>query len=180
MIARARTGALVPLMLLAGCQAVPPPEATAPPPQPPMAPPPAPALQSSLGWEEAPVAAGSWHYAPAGRTRAAAFGLGGNDDRVVIACEAGTRQIALLVVGAENQPARPITIRTSFGALSWSGSAAPADGPIGLRVTRPASDPALDQIAYSRGRVSIEVAGSARLIVPVQAEISRVIEDCRN
>lgn len=145
---------------------------------------PTPTIQSNLGWEEAPVAAGNWRYVPRGRVPAASFGVGENDDRIVIACPADTRRISLLVIGAQAQAQanQPVMVRTSFGALSWSGTAAPAAsyGPAGLLITRPATDPGLDQIAYSRGRISIEVPGSARLIVPVWAEISRVIEDCRN
>jgi len=37
----------------------------------------------------------------------------------------------------------------------------------------------LDQIAYSRGRFAIEIAGLEPLIVPAWPEVGRVIEDCR-
>jgi len=70
-----------------------------------------------------------------------------------------------------------LTIRTSYGALQWAADAPVRTG--GMSVTRPANDPGFDWIAYSRGRVSLETAGAPRLIVPVWAELVRVIEDCR-
>ena len=69
-----------------------------------------------------------------------------------------------------------MTIRTTTGALQWPSVA----GTSGPSVTRPASDPGFDWIAFSRGRIAIEADGMSRLIAPVWAEISRVIEDCRN
>ena len=43
----------------------------------------------------------------------------------------------------------------------------------------PARDPALDAIAFSRGRFALETAGLATLYLPSWPEISRVVEDCR-
>jgi hypothetical protein len=42
-----------------------------------------------------------------------------------------------------------------------------------------ATDPLLDAIAFSRGRVTLEQAGLAPLVVPPYAEVARTIEDCR-
>lgn len=42
-----------------------------------------------------------------------------------------------------------------------------------------ASDPLLDAMAITKGRVSIGVEGMRTLYVPAWVEISRVIEDCR-
>ncbi len=182
MIARSRAGALAALVLLAGCQAVPPPRATpAPPPAPPTPTPiPMPVTQSNLSWEEAPVVAGAWVYASGERQKAASFTIGGTEDRVSIGCDVATRQVRLTMGAGSLESSRTVTIRTSFGALSRSGLPPIGQSAASLVVTFPANDPALDQIAYSRGRISIEVPGSRRLILPVWAEISRVIEDCRN
>jgi len=100
---------------------------------------------------------------------------------VTLVCRTASRQIELGVHGV-SPAARALTVRTSFGVLNWPGAIThpPADGPAILRVTRPVNDPGFDWIAYSRGRASVEVDGAQRLIVPVWAEISRVVEDCRN
>jgi hypothetical protein len=42
-----------------------------------------------------------------------------------------------------------------------------------------ARDPLLDQIAFSRGRFTIEAPGAAMLVIPAWPEAARVIEDCR-
>ena len=42
-----------------------------------------------------------------------------------------------------------------------------------------ARDPALDAVAFSRGRFALETAGLVTLYLPSWPELSRVIEDCR-
>jgi len=37
----------------------------------------------------------------------------------------------------------------------------------------------LDAIAFSRGRFSVEAAGTARLVIPAWPEAARVVEACR-
>jgi hypothetical protein len=49
----------------------------------------------------------------------------------------------------------------------------PATGILG------AQDRLLDAIAFSRGRFSVEIAGTPRLILPSWPEPARAIEDCR-
>jgi hypothetical protein len=72
-----------------------------------------------------------------------------------------------------------MTVRTSAGNFTWRALGVTDERPAEATVTLPASDRALDAIAYSRGRISVEAPGAARLILPVWAEVSRVIEDCR-
>jgi hypothetical protein len=90
-----------------------------------------------------------------------------------------TRQITLSISasGATGTPV-PVSIRTTSGILAWSGAGNAADNQF-VVITRPATDPGFNWIAYSRGRISVEARGTARLILPVWAEVSRVIEDCR-
>jgi hypothetical protein len=75
--------------------------------------------------------------------------------------------------------ARMMTVRTTFGLLQWPASPAAGTGGLGLGATRAANDPGLDQIAFSRGRFTIELPGTAPLVLPTWAEPARVIEDCR-
>ena len=42
------------------------------------------------------------------------------------------------------------------------------------------ADPTLDALAFSRGRIAIEVDGAQNIAIPVWSEIGRVVEDCRS
>jgi hypothetical protein len=178
-IIQSRVTALAAFVLLAGCQAVPRPAAPPPPPPPAPTPTPTPAPQPTLSWDVAPVLPGDWSYGVRSNLPTATFGPDAATPQVTFACRPATRQIEL-TAHAVQPTARNMVIRTSFGALPWPGAITPGGGAPMLRVTRPASDPGFDWIAYSRGRIAIEIDGGTRLVVPVWAEISRVIEDCRN
>jgi len=174
---------LVALAALGGCQVVPQtggspaPEPT-PPPQ--AAPPPAAAVpppQTGEPWDVAPVAPGTWSYSAVGADSVATFANPASPP-VTVRCLRAPRQIAISVPSYGNF--RLVTIRTSAGAVQWEAvTQQTADGTSAFVITRPATDPGLDRIAYSRGRVSIEPVGGPRFILPVVAEIGRVIEDCR-
>lgn len=43
----------------------------------------------------------------------------------------------------------------------------------------PASDPLLDQMAFSRGRFMVTAEGGASIVVPAWPEFARVVEECR-
>jgi hypothetical protein len=162
------------LFVLAGCAVVPPMDPAPPPPAPAPPPPAALLVASPLAWEEAPVTPGDWSYSQAGADSVARFGASGSAPLLTLRCTAATRQITLQRLGAGS--ASTVTIRTTYGALQWPSAAST----IGISVVRAASDPGFDWIAFSRGRVSIEANGMPRMIVPVWAEISRIVENCRS
>jgi hypothetical protein len=98
----------------------------------------------------------------------------------MLTCDRTRRQIILSVRGAATGSAS-VAIRTSFGAIVWEGAARnTAAGESWIDLPRPAGDQGFDWMGFSRGRIAIEVPGQARLVVPVWAEIGRVVEDCRN
>lgn len=68
-------------------------------------------------------------------------------------------------------------VRTSFGMRSLPF--APEQGPQLGTATLTARDPFLDNMIFSRGRISVEVAGTPMLVLPSWAEPTRVVEDCR-
>lgn len=177
--------ALMGLALLGACAVVPPapplpPPPPPPPPQPaPSPPPPPPAVVApEKPWDVAPLTAGDWRYEKQGRASVASFGDLAGSRLAALRCEPETRQLTLSIGGRAAASNVPVAIRTTSGILTWSGTAGGVGQPSVL-VTRPASDPGFDWIAYSRGRISVEAPGLPRLILPVWAEISRVIEDCR-
>jgi len=160
--------ALSPMLAVAGCTAIPAPEA-APPAPAPVATPPAPApTPPARPWDERVLDAGAWRYDAGSRT-ARFVQTGGASPLVTLACSgSGLRLSAGL--GPAGQPL-DVTLRTSAGSdrLRFDGGG----------TTLPARDPRLDRIAFSRGRFALEAGNGRALTLPVQSEIGRVIEDCR-
>lgn len=126
-------------------------------------------------WRYLPATPGNWTYRVEAAGAVAMFGTGPTDTRLTLRCDRASRRISLARAGA-GQGA--IIVRTSYGATSWPASPSTGAAPQ-IVAFRAASDTVLDQIAYSRGKFAVEVAGSNPLIVPAWAEVSRVIEDCR-
>jgi hypothetical protein len=175
-IRAAATGAAL-AALVAGCatpqaaappavRAVPPPLSPAPP-----APPPAPP-----DWRDVPLTPGEWSYSPDPMGSQATFGPGGAPV-FVLRCDRPRREIRLSRSGA---PAGPtLRVRTSYGVRTVpGGSLTDLSASAGAGV--PASDSLLDEIAFSRGRFTVETDGAPTLVIPAWAEPARVIEDCRD
>lgn len=187
MHARRAAISLAAVAVLSGCQVVPQngsspaPEATPAPAPVPALPPASPApvaAPSNLNWEVAPVVAGVWTYRAEGADRQALFGPAGAQPLFAVACLSSSRQIAIRLPRSSGA-SRALTIRTTYGPLQWSAVSGQG-GATSLSATRPASDPGLDWIAYSRGRIAIELDGQPHLIVPSGSEVGRVVEDCRS
>lgn len=150
----------------------PPPPVRVPPPPQPMPQPPPPAAE----WRDVALTPGSWAYRSEPDGSVAAFGPPRAEARFSIRCDRSRRAI-LLSRGGETG-GRAMVLRTTFGArnlpLSANAGAMPT---VSARV--PASDPLLDQLAFSRGRFAVETAGLPTLYIPAWPEPARVIEDCR-
>ncbi|MBD0273988.1 MAG: hypothetical protein ICV73_18930 [Acetobacteraceae bacterium] len=149
-------------------RSVPPPApapAPAPPPVRPAPPPPPP----PLAWQDAPLSPGDWSFRDGGAQSAATYGA--QAPALIVSCGAD-RRISLVRPGASGAA---LTLRTTNGERALAASMT-ADG---LAATLVASDPLLDALAFSRGRIAIEAAGTPLLIVPSWPEPARVIEDCR-
>lgn len=70
-----------------------------------------------------------------------------------------------------------MTIRTTFGARALPAGA--VDRTAGASANLPVNDNLLDNMAFSRGRFTVEMAGAPMLVIPTWPEPARVIEDCR-
>lgn len=160
--------------MLAGC--APPPRPAAPPPPPPRAvaatPPPPVALGPD--WNDWPRTPGSWRYSVSGARGSATFGVA----QAMVAALTCDRSTGMVSLSVPADAATPITVRTSTTTRTLT-SHADATTPAIIQADLPAADPLLDAIAFSRGRFTVERAGSAPLVLPPYAEIGRVIEDCR-
>lgn len=166
------------VLALSGCAVVPsaPPPPTPAPQISPVPPPPAP--KPVLDWTNAPLTPGDWTYQALTAGSIARFGPIGGPTLLSLRCDLRYRRIILARAGASASPSLPVTVQTSYGALGWYGTPVTAQGQW-IEVSRVGSDPGFDWMAFSRGRLAVEVQGMARLIVPAWPEIARVIEDCR-
>jgi len=169
---------LLSLALVAACSSErqPPPQ-PAPRPQaratPLPAPAPPPAAPAPLGWADLPLTPGTWMYEGGqGATSSATYGNAGAPV-FRISCEGPTRGVSLMRYGAAQTGT--MVVRTSFGArsLPLGPGVQPATASLGAR------EPFLDNIVFSRGRFSVEVAGTPMLVLPAWAEPARVVENCR-
>jgi hypothetical protein len=161
------------LSLLAGCATTPPPPKPAGPVPPPTPAPPPPPPQGD--WRDLPLSPGTWSYGAAATGSRARFGQG-EKTALTIRCDKPTRTIRFEPAGA-----RPgaLVITTSYASRTLPLTASGAGA--GAAASLPASDPFLDRIAFSRGRVSYAAGTELPLLMtPAWAEPARVIEDCRS
>jgi hypothetical protein len=166
-------GAALTLLALSACvpRAAPPAPLPAPAPQPaPLPPRPASAPAPAADWATGPLSPGDWSYRLEAGVPTAVFGGAGYGPSFAITCV--NHRIAIVLTGAEGDA---IVVRTSFGQRRLPAVADRNQ----TAVTLPASDPLLDQIAFSRGRFLVTVEGGPSLVVPAWPEFARVVEECR-
>lgn len=162
-------------LLAAGCatpSSAPAPPAPVPagplPPEPSSPPPPAPPPPAPASWEDQDLASGDWRFAASPAARADY----GEPDAAVftLRCDAAQRRLLLSRAGAAAGAA--LTVRTTFSSRALPvGDAGAAPLPV--------SDPFLDEIVSSRGRIAVEAPGLPALILPTWPEPARVVEECR-
>jgi hypothetical protein len=134
-------------------------------PAPPAAPAPLPPAVPA-NWREQPVNAGFWRWrAVPGGSEALFLDSGGV--QLTLRCTLATRRVLLVRAGA--MP----SLRLRLGTTSSERVLPPGNAVL-------ASDPLLDALAFSRGRIAVTATGALPLIVPAWPEAARAIEDCRS
>jgi hypothetical protein len=123
--------------------------------------PPAPA-----DWRTRPLTAGTWIWRGSSEASEATFS-DGRGPQLVIRCARATRRVSFSRIGAA--PTAPIRIATTS-----------SERVIGIGNMVLASDSLLDAIAFSRGRLWVNAAGSMPLVLRSAAEPARAVEDCRS
>lgn len=174
--ARLAPGSAAALLALAGCSApqnmapplaAPRPVSTAPSPRSPAAP---------VDWHDAALSPGEWSWAGSATGSTASYGEAGRAPLVQIYCSRGA--VAVFVPGnpaGGNGGKALMTISTATTTRNLTAQA----GSGGHVVSLGARDPLLDAMAFSRGRLAVEVAGQPALVLPADPAIGRVVEDCR-
>ena len=172
-----RVAALSAAMLASACvpkpqpEPAPAPRPTAPAPQPV----PPPTAQPPRAWEDLDLTPGTWVYSSAPDGPRAAYGVAGGEPLFVVRCDRASRRVLLSRTGTASGQ---MVVRTSYGRRALPVAARTEPLP-SLTATLPAGDPLLDQIAFSRGRFTIDVAGLPELVIPAWPEPARGNEDCR-
>lgn len=161
-----------------------PPQERTPPIQPPAArpvvtPAPAPAkpvaAQPQGHWTDWPMASGGWVYRSDDRGSIALYGAQGGDAIVTLRCDKGRGRVYLSRAGSNSGTMTVRTSSTSKAVTAQSTGGNPAYAAVEMMPT----DPLLDAMAYSRGRIALELSGAQNIAIPVWSEIGRIIEDCR-
>jgi hypothetical protein len=147
-----------------------------PVPKPTPVPPPVQVIVQPTGhWLDWSMAPGSWVYRRDDRGSVALYGVEGRDALVTLRCDKGRGSLFLSRAGSAGSQ---IVVRTS--AMSKTLALQPTGGmPAYVATTLTPTDPILDAMAFSRGRIALEVDGAQNIAIPVWSEIGRVIEDCR-
>jgi hypothetical protein len=110
---------------------------------------------------------GGWTYRSEGQSSLASFGPAGAAASFTVRCDRASRQVRLTREGAAN--GNLMTVRTSSTARSLPVSVQAEPLPsasVGLAAT----DRLLDEIAFSRGRFTVELPGTPMLIIPAWPE----------
>jgi hypothetical protein len=138
---------------------------------------PAPAPRLSGDWNDWPFTPGNWTYTRDGLGSVAQFGAPGRNFIVSLRCDTQNRRVT--VSREASAPGARMVIRTSSMTKALAATVSDAN-PAYLAADMATTDPILDAMAFSRGRVLVEAEGQQPVILPSWAEITRIIEDCRD
>jgi hypothetical protein len=121
------------------------------------------------------MAAGTWVYRSDQRGSIALYGTTGTDALVTLRCDKARSRLFLsrasdvggTMMVRTSSTSKPLAVQPTGGKPAYAASE------IGV------SDAILDAMAFSRGRIALEIAGAQSIAIPVWSEIGRVVEDCR-
>jgi hypothetical protein len=119
--------------------------------------------------------AGNWTYAATTDGSEAVFANASAIPQLWVHCTRATRRVTIAKPASGAAPF--LNIWTSSLTRNIASSFNPATGR--LTIDLAATDPLLDALVASRGRIGFSVAAQPALVVPAWAELARVIEDCR-
>jgi hypothetical protein len=133
------------------------------------------AAQPQGHWTDWPMVPGSWVYRNDDRGSVALYGAQGGDAIVTLRCDKGRGRIYLSRAG---NVSGTLTVRTSSTSKAVTAQSTGGNPPYAAVEMIP-TDPLLDAMAYSRGRIALELAGAQNIAIPIWSEIGRITEDCR-
>jgi len=120
--------------------------------------------------------AGSWAWRAASGGSEAVFTNSAGQAQLTIRCMRATRRVSIARTAAGAAPF--LFVWTSSTTRNLPASFQPASRQLVADLA--ATDPLLDAIAFSRGRLAFSASGAPALVLPASPEIDRVVEDCRS
>ena len=136
---------------------------------------PLPAQVSAVDFSVATPLPGRWTFVPNAGGGDAVFADTAGRPQLTLRCTRATRRITVLKPASA--PVGAITVWTSSARRDVAAAFNPATASISADLA--ATDPLLDAMAFSRGRLAVSVAGAPSLVLPPWPEVSRVVEECR-
>ncbi|MBC2776475.1 hypothetical protein [Parasphingopyxis marina] len=137
----------------------------------------APEAESAPGWQDAPLAAGTWVYRQDDRGSVALFGEPESEAVFLVRCALAERRIYFSREGTL-EGGGTMTISTTHGAKSYPAQGGTGALPYAVAAAE-ARDDFLDKMAFTRGRIAVSVNGMPLVAIPNWPEMIRVFEDCR-
>ena len=131
--------------------------------------------QAAVDLGAVPPLGGTWRFALLSTGSEASFADMASRPQVTLRCTRATRRVT--ISKPASAAAAAMTVWTSSASRPVATSFNPATGQLSADLL--ATDPLLDAMAFSRGRIGFTVAGTPALVVPAWPEVARVIEDCR-
>ena len=119
--------------------------------------------------------AGSWTYAATNDGSEATFSNSTGFPQLWVHCARATRRVSIAKPATAAAPL--VSIWTSSATRNVPASFNSTAGR--LTIDLAATDPLLDALSNSRGRIGFTVGTQPPLVVPAWAEPARVVEDCR-
>ncbi|RGP41045.1 hypothetical protein BPTFM16_01340 [Altererythrobacter insulae] len=130
-------------------------------------------------WNDQPQTSGSWFYEREGNETFALFGQSPDAPVAIIRCDLATSEVGIGRFGTITEGDNML-LRIRTETQSQSFKATPKGNVAGLMgVEFESRNPLLDAMAITQGRFALEVEGNDALYLPAWAEVTRVIEDCR-
>lgn len=119
--------------------------------------------------------AGAWTYNASNDGSEAHFTDANAVPQLILRCTLSVRHVTIFKPASAAVPY--MNIWTSSQRRSIASSFNPATGRLSVELE--ASDPLLDAMSTSRGRIGIAAGTQPALVLPPWPELARVVEDCR-
>lgn len=119
---------------------------------------------------------GSWSWTPTSDGSQAVFLNSSGMPQLWLHCARASRVVT--IARPANAAAAFLTVWTSSQSRAIPASFNPTTARSTAQLS--ATDPLLDALAFSRGRIAVAIGAMPPLVAPAWPEIARVVEDCRS
>jgi hypothetical protein len=133
------------------------------------------AAQSGPDLSVTPAQPGNWTYTQTADGSESVFRDANSVPQLWLHCTISNRSVTISRAATTAAPSLNVWTSTTVQTVPASFDQAT----FRLSFRKPAYDPLLDAMAFSRGRIGVAIGSMPPLVVPPWEEVARVIEDCR-